>query len=154
MKLLLFVAIIVMAILAFRGVRWAYISFIVLGLLYFPLSVGFHLNPKPCEGVPNVALAIYSFSNYQHIVLMALFFVMTFVQFRTSHWSSFVWAAVASIAMGALVELAQGIAGKGHCRLRDLIPDTTGAAIGAMVVLLWITLRRKLKTRYSTLHSG
>jgi hypothetical protein len=147
MKTVLFVAIIAMAVLAFRGVRWAYISFIVLGLLYFPLSVGFHLNPKPCEMVPSIPLALHSFSNYPHIVLMAGFFVMSFTQFRTSHWSRFAWAAVASIAMGALVELAQGITGKGHCRMRDLIPDATGAAIGSAVVLLWITLSRKLKRR-------
>jgi VanZ family protein len=146
MKLLLFAGFIVLAILSLRGVRWAYVTFIVLGLLYFPLSVGFRLTPRPCELVPSMSLAIYSLSNYAHIVLLALFFVMTSAQFRMTHWSGFAWAGVVTLAMGALVELAQGISGKGHCRLRDLIPDAVGAILGSVFVFLWITLLRKNKT--------
>jgi hypothetical protein len=149
MKTLLFVVIFVMALLSFRGVRWAYISFIVLGLLYFPLAVGFHLNPQPCELTPSLSLALYSFSNYPHIVLLTLFFVMTSRQISMSHWSGFVWAGVATVVMGALVELAEGIAGKGHCRLRDLIPDATGAVIGAVLVMLWRVGSRQLRIRSS-----
>jgi hypothetical protein len=32
--------------------------------------------------------------------------------------------------MGALLELAEGISGLHHCRLRDLLPDAAGAVLG------------------------
>jgi hypothetical protein len=42
-----------------------------------------------------------------------------------------------------LVELAEGISGNGHCRLRDLIPDTVGIILGAGLVFLWNKIRTK-----------
>jgi len=137
MKLLLYPVFLVLGILSLRGVRWAYITFVLLGLLYFPISVGFRLKPRPCELAPNVPLAIYSLTNYAHIVLFVLFFLMTSAQFRMSHWSKFAWAALASVTMGILVELAEGISGNGHCRLRDLIPDAAGIVLGSGIVYLW-----------------
>jgi VanZ family protein len=121
--------------------RWAYVTFVVLGLLYFPVSVGFRLNPRPCEVVVNMPLAIHSLTNYRHIVLFVLFFFMTSAQFRMSQWRGYVWAAVACIVMGLLVEIAQGISGHHHCRLRDLIPDAAGVLIGAGIVFLWNRMR-------------
>ena len=143
MKLLVYLGFLVLGILSLRGVRWAYITFVLLGILYFPASVGFRLNPQPCELTPNIALAIYSLTNYAHIVLFALFFLMTSAQFRMYHWSAFGWAALAAITMGVLVELAEGISGKGHCRLRDLIPDTVGIMLGSGIVFLWNRIRRR-----------
>ena len=141
MKLLVYLGFLALGILSMRGVRWAYITFVVLGLLYFPASMSFRLNPQPCELTPNMALAIYSLTNYAHIVLFALFFLMTSAQFRMPHWSAFAWAATAAIIMGVLVELAEGITGKGHCRLRDLIPDTVGIVIGSGIVFFWNRIR-------------
>ncbi len=146
MKLLVYLGFLVLGILSLRGKRWAYITFVLLGLFYFPASVGFRLSPHPCELAPNLALAIYSLTNYGHIVLFALFFLMTSAQFRMSHWSGFAWAAIASVTMGVLVELAEGISGNHHCRLRDLIPDAAGIVLGAGVVLLWNGIRRKSQT--------
>ena len=143
MKLLVYLGFLVLGILSLRGVRWAYITFVLLGLLYFPASVGFRLNPQPCELTPNLALAIYSLTNYAHIVLFALFFLMTSAQLRMSRWSAFGFAALAAITMGVLVELAEGITGQGHCRLRDLIPDAVGIFLGSGIVLLWNRIRRR-----------
>lgn len=142
MKLLVFPGFLVLAFLSLRGVRWAYVTFVVLGLLYFPVSVGFRLNPHPCELIPDLALALFSLTNYAHIVLFVLFFLMTIAQFRKYTWSTFAWAAFAGIVMGALVELAEGVSGSGHCRLRDLIPDTAGILLGSVIVLLWHKFRR------------
>ena len=125
-----------LGVFALRGNRWAYIAFIVSGLLYFPMSVDFRFNPQPCELVPSLSLAVFSLTNFPHIVLFALFFIITSAQFQKSGWSAFAWAALITIVMGALVEIAEGVTGKGHCRLRDLIPDTAGALIGAGLVLL------------------
>ncbi|HEV7473396.1 MAG TPA: hypothetical protein VGN90_05050 [Pyrinomonadaceae bacterium] len=143
MKLLVYLGFLVLGILSFRGRRWAYVTFVVLGLLYFPASVGFRLNPQPCEGIPSVALAVFSLTNYAHIVLFVLFFLMTSAQFRMSRWSGYAWAAGACIVMGILVEVAEGLSGVGHCRSRDLIPDAAGIVIGAGIVLLWNRIRRR-----------
>ena len=81
---------------------------------------------------------------YAHIVLFVLFFLMTSAQFRMYHWPAFAWAALAAITMGVLVELAEGITGKGHCRLRDLIPDAVGIVLGSGIVFLWNRIGRQL----------
>jgi len=143
MKLLVFIGFLMLGILSLRGVRWAYVTFVLLGLLYFPVSVGFRLNPQPCTLIPSIPLAIHSLTNYRHIVLFVLFFLMTSAQFRMSNWRGYAWAAVACLAMGLLVELAQGISGTGHCRMRDLIPDAAGIVLGAGIVFLWNTVRGK-----------
>jgi VanZ family protein len=86
-------------------------------------------------------LAVHSLTNYRHIVLFVLFFLMTSAQFRMSQWRGYAWAAAACIAMGLLVELAQAITGNHHCRLRDLIPDAAGVVLGAGIVFLWNRMR-------------
>jgi hypothetical protein len=125
-----------LGVLALRGVRWAYIAFVVLGLLYFPAKVGFRLDPRPCQLALDIPLALYSLTNYTHVVLFALFFVMTSAQIRPSSRAAFAWSAAATIVMGALVEVAQGVTGEGNCRLRDLIPDAAGVLVGSVIVLL------------------
>jgi hypothetical protein len=122
--------------LALRGVRWAYVAFVVSGLLYFPAKVGFQLDPNPCQLTFDVPLAVHSLTNYAHIVLFALFFVVTSAQFREPTWPTFAWSALAAIVMGALVEAAQGVTGEGNCRSRDLIPDAVGILVGSITVLL------------------
>ncbi len=143
MKLLVYLGFLVLGILSFRGMRWAYVTFVLFGLLYFPASVGFRLNPQPCELIPNITLAVYSLTNYAHIVLFILFFLMTSAQFHMSRWSGYAWAVVACIAMGILVEVAEGISGTGHCRLRDLISDAAGVLLGSGIVFLWNRMRRR-----------
>ena len=125
-----------LGLLALRGIRWAYAAFVALGLFYFPAKVGFRLAPRPCQLAFDIPLAVHSLTNYSHIVLFALFFVMTSAQFRASNRRAFIWSAAATLAMGALVEVAQGVTGEGNCRLRDLIPDSVGILVGSVVVLL------------------
>ena len=72
------------------------------------MRVGFRLEPRPCELTFDMPLAIYSLTNYPHIVLFALFFVMSSAQFRVSNWRSIIWPFLATIAMGMLVEGAEG----------------------------------------------
>ncbi|HJZ67953.1 MAG TPA: hypothetical protein VKF81_07525 [Blastocatellia bacterium] len=126
---------VVLAILSLLGARWAYVAFMVLGLLYFPMKVGFGFDPHQCELTFDLPLAIYSLTNYAHIVLFAFGYVLTSAQFRLSKWRPFVWAAAIMLVFGALVEIAEGVTGQGHCRSRDLIPDTAGVLIGCVIVL-------------------
>jgi len=146
---LIFVGFFALGILSLRGVRWAYFAFVLLGLLYFPARVGFQLDPHPCQLTINPTLAIHSLSNYAHIVLFTMFFLMTSAQLRMSNWRAFIWAAAATIAMGAMVEIGEGVSGKGNCRLRDLIPDAAGALIGSVIVLLWHRVRGRPRFRNS-----
>lgn len=126
----------VLAVLALRGVRWAYGGFVVLGLLYFPAKVGFRLEPRPCRLAIDGPLALQSLTNFGHIVLFGLFFVMSCAQLRMSGLKAFAWAGLATILMGALVEAAQGLTGEGNCRVRDLIPDTLGVVLGSTAVVI------------------
>jgi hypothetical protein len=146
MSVLIGVATILLAILAARGRRWAYVLFIVLGLAYFPLQVGFRLNPRACQLVFDKDLALFSLTNYAHIILFAIFFLISTVQFARYEWAQankLLAAAGATVVMGALVELAQGLSGHHNCRVRDLIPDSAGAVLGAVIVMSWHALKRK-----------
>jgi hypothetical protein len=138
------------AILALRGIRWAYASFVVLAVAYFPVHVGFHFQPQACEVEFDAGLALFSLTNYAHIVLFGVFFLFSTVHavaVSTPIRPALTFAAIATLLMGALVELAEGATGSGHCRLRDLIPDTAGMALGAVTFLIfnraWKTVRRR-----------
>ena len=129
---------VVLGALAFRPTRWAYFTFVALGLLFFPAHVGFHFNPQPCECTLNLPLALFSLTNYKHIALFAIFFLMTSAQIRGSRPRiHLLVASGAVLAMGTHVELAEGLTGQGHCRLRDLVPDIAGAVLGAVLLMLW-----------------
>ena len=146
------VVLIVLLLLALWRYRWAYVGFALLGLIYFPLTAGFPLTPKACEMIPGVQLALYSFRNYPHIVGFGIFFVLSYIQFRgTGDRARVAWAVLATLTMGALVELAEGMSGLGHCRMRDLIPDAAGALLGAGCVLLWNVARKQAHTSRSSL---
>ncbi len=139
---------VILLLLALWRFRWAYVAFALLGLLYFPLKQGFDLSPTACEMLPSGRLALYSLQNYPHIVMFSFFFVLSYLQFRgSSSHSRFAFATLATLVMGLLVELTQGISGTGHCRMRDLIPDAAGVLLGATYVLLWNGTRRQLTLR-------
>src|ERR687886_907064 len=107
---LVFYVLFVLGVISLRVLRWAYITLVVLGLLYFPASVGFRLDPHPCELTFGMALAVHSLTNYPHIVLFASFFLMTFLianaQFRISDWRAFTWTGGGTIVLGGLGEIA------------------------------------------------
>ena len=140
---------VLLAILSLRGRRLAYVAFMILGLLYFPLKVGFRFDPHPCELVFGPRLAIHSLTNFPHLVLFALGFILTAAQFQLTKWSSFLWSAALIVFFGALVEIMQGVTGEGHCRVRDLIPDTAGALIGALFVLALYRIGWRPRPRWS-----
>src|SRR6266702_5537009 len=129
---------VVLGALAFRPTRWAYFTFVALGVLFFPARVGFHFHPQPCECALNVPLALFSLTNYGHLVRFTIFFLMTSAQMRGARLrTQLLLATGAVMAMGIYVELAEGLTGEGHCRLRDLVPDLGGAVLGAVLLMLW-----------------
>ncbi|MEA2238959.1 MAG: hypothetical protein QOC81_3683 [Thermoanaerobaculia bacterium] len=134
---------VVLAVLAFLGKRWAYFTFVVLGVLYFPASVGFHFHPRPCDCALSWPLVQFALTKYGHFVRFIIFFLMTSVQVRgSSTRAQYLISAAAVLAMGIYVELAEGFTGSGNCRLRDLAPDMAGALVGAILLLMWSKIRR------------
>ena len=132
-------AFVVLGVFALRGVRRAYLAFAAFGLAYFPARAGFRLEPHACDLALDAPLAAEAARNGAHVVLFAIFFVMTVAQFprgRRVDVRTLAWAGAATLVMGALVELAQGVSGQGNCELRDLVPDAAGSAIAAATLAL------------------
>ena len=97
MMILFRAVLIVCLLLALWRIRWAYAAFVLFGLIYFPLTQGFHLTPKACELLPSVGLATYSLRNYSHIVGFSFFFVLSYMQFHeSSRYPRFAWATLAT----------------------------------------------------------
>ena len=137
------VVFVVLGALAFRPTRWAYFTFVALGLLFFPARVGFHFHPQPCDCSLSVPLALFSLTNYGHLWRFAIFFLMTSAQVRSSRSRGQLLVALGAVlAMGIYVELAEGLTGEGHCRLRDLVPDLAGAVLGAVLLMLWKSVQK------------
>src|SRR6266566_2454661 len=136
---------VLLALIALRGKRWAYLAFVVLGLLYFPAQTHFRVHAPKCEQLlPTMHVLVLSLHNYAYIALFAGVYWMSWVQFRRSDARG-VWALLATLLVGALVEIADGMTmtGRGHCRVRDLVPDAAGALGAALLLAVWSWLRRK-----------
>ena len=130
------VAWLVLFVFALRGARWAYGVFLVLACVWIPARTGFHLHAPPCQMRFTRDAVLNSLAKYKHISLWGAFFLMTWVQARRSRHALLI-AAVATIAVGVLIELEEGATGTGMCRATDLLPDGVGAVIGASIASLW-----------------
>lgn len=133
-----------LAILAIRGARWAYVAFVMWFLLNPPASIGFRMHPKACDLTVNLPLALQSLSNYPHMIMFCIFFLVTTMHFRLSGWQPLAWSIGLTVAMGAGMEIAQGLSGTHHCKAIDLTPDFIGAVLGLVVVVLGGMVARKL----------
>ena len=132
------IAWVVLFAFALRGARWAYAIFLVLAFVWIPARTGFHLHRPPCHMEFTADMVRNSLSKYKHIFLWGAFFLMTWIQVRRSRYA-LVIAAVATIAVGILIELEEGATGTGMCRATDLLPDAVGAMIGAVIARAWRT---------------
>lgn len=130
------VAWLVVFVFALRGARWAYAIFVILALVWIPARTGFRLHRPPCDLQITLDLTLNALRKYKHISLFGAFFLMTWVQFRRSRYALLV-AAIATVAVGILIELEEGATGTGYCHVTDLLPDAIGALIGAVIATLW-----------------
>ena len=134
----------VVALLLLRRTRWATASlwasriaygFLVLQLpAYFLTKSGFQVSAPVCQWTFGLALAQHSLTNYPHIVLFALLFLLTYAQLP-GHPRAAAWSVAATMLFGLVLELLQGATGEGNCRMRDLIPDAAGVLIGYTLIL-------------------
>lgn len=148
----------IVAAVSLRRTRWArpslwvsrlaYAGLVLQAPLYFLAKGGFRMSAPDCEWTFGLALARHSLTNYGHIILFVVFFLLTYAQLPGVP-RPILWAATATMAMGLLVELAQGVSGHGHCRMRDLIPDSVGALAGFVIVSAGTTLARYRQRRHA-----
>jgi VanZ family protein len=105
------------------------------------------MHPKACDLTVNLPLK--SLSNYPHMVLFCIFFVVTTLHFRLSGWQPLAWSIGLTVAMGAGMEIAHCLSGTHHCKAIDLTPDFIGAVLGSLIVVLGrIIANAKLAHRY------
>jgi hypothetical protein len=136
-------ALALLALIALRGKRWAYLAFVLLGVLYFPAQTHFQVHAPKCEQLlPTVQQLVPLLHNYVSIALFAAFYWMSWVQFERANARG-IWALVATLLAAALVEIAEGMTLRGHCRVRDLVPDAAGAVGAAVVLAIWARFTRK-----------
>ena len=89
-------ALVLLALFALRGKRWAYLAFVLLGLAYFPAQTHFHVHVPKCELLlPTMQQLVPLLHNYVYIALFAGFYWMSWVQFRDANARG-VWALVAT----------------------------------------------------------
>jgi VanZ family protein len=127
----------VLAFFSFRGSRWAYGTFLVFAVGFIPARAGFALQSLVCETSVGLASAAHSLLNWKHVLLCAVVTWMTVAQLRQPRTWVFVVAVLGTVSLGLVAELEQGLFRDGHCRLRDLVPDTAGAVLGAMAARAW-----------------
>ena len=129
-----FVVFAALAVASMFKVRFAYVAFVVLGVLWMPARAGFRFAPRECETAMSFALAVHSMTNYKHIILFTMFAIMTLAQFAPDDRWRFVKLALIALGMTIVVEGEQALFGAGHCRVRDVVPNAAGALIGASLI--------------------
>ncbi|MCM2257878.1 MAG: VanZ family protein [Vicinamibacteria bacterium] len=127
---------IALVVWALRGSRWAFAAYLVFAVAFLPARAGFQLAPFTCETEVSVASALFSLRNWKHIVLSAIVAMMTVAQFRERRGVAAGTAVAVTVVLGLIAELEQGAFARGHCRIRDLVPDFAGAVLGALVFVL------------------
>lgn len=150
MEILVYLVFLILIILSLLGKRWAYVATIILGILFFLFRVHFQLAPTACQLAFDIPLAIYSLTNYKHIFLFSVFFIMTRRQIKKDGYKAFIIAALATLAFGLIVEFLEGATDDGHCRMRDLVPDFAGVLVGEMIFFLWSNLSVKFHSKHKS----
>src|SRR5207302_5257991 len=134
---------VLLALITLRGKRWASFAFVLLGLLYFPAQTHFHVHVPKCDQLlPTMHMVVLSLHNYAYIALFAGLYWMSWIAFQRADARG-IWALVATLLVAALYEIAEGMTARGHCHVRDLVPDAAGAVGAALLLAVWARLRRK-----------
>jgi len=74
-----------------------------------------------------------------HIILFAAFFLLTAAQFDAIDRRSLAWSLGATIGLGFLIEIEEGLTRTGNCRYTDVLPDIFGGLI-VMALLMILTM--------------
>lgn len=124
--------------------RWLYAAYMVAAVLRIPARVRFHLVAPRCDTRLTLENVSLSMTKLPHMVLFAVFFILTLLQFDRFNLRAFSRSLVATASLGLLVELEEGASRTGTCRLTDVLPDVGGAAVASAILLAMFTVRRSL----------
>jgi len=123
--------------------RWGYTLFMIVGVLRIPTQAHFRLYVPDCDlGVSWDNLRL-SLTKVPHFVFFGVFFLFTVWQFDRLDRRTFSWSLIATLLLGLLVELEEGVTRTGDCRLADLLPDLGGGLIAMSLLLALILLRNR-----------
>jgi hypothetical protein len=111
-----------------------------------PARTGFHLEAPACDARFTPGNVWLSLIKVPHILLFGVFFLLTLLQFDRVDRRSLSWSFVATLLLGALIEIEEGATGTGNCRIPDLLPDAVGALM-AMTLALAVVMARGASRR-------
>lgn len=123
--------------------RWAYAAWMLLGVMTIPARTGFHFQPLRCDARLTAGNVGASLSKGPHVILFGLFFLLTAAQFDRIDRRSMAWSLAATLALGLLVEIEEGLTRTGNCRYTDVLPDLFGGLIVMAVLMTAAMLVRR-----------
>ena len=122
--------------------RWLYGAYMLVAVGRIPARVHFRLVAPHCDTRLTLTNARLSMTKVPHMVLFAVFFLLTLLQFDRLNPRAFRWSLLTTAALGLLVELEEGASRTGNCRMTDVLPDITGAVLVGAVLFGLFALRR------------
>jgi hypothetical protein len=126
--------------------RWVYAAYVFVSVARIPARTGFHLEAPACDARFTLANVWLSLIKVPHIILFGVFFLLTLIQFDRVDQRSLSWSFIATLLLGALIEIEEGATGTGNCRIPDLLPDALGA-FSAMAVAIGVVMVRGASRR-------
>jgi VanZ family protein len=108
-----------------------------------PARTGFHLTEPACDMRLTLHNVQLSLTKIPHVVLFGVFFLITALQFDRADRRTMTWSLVATLALGLLVELEEGMTRTGSCRITDVLPDLWGASIVMALVMAAVMVRNR-----------
>jgi hypothetical protein len=129
--------------------RWAYAAYMLHAILRIPSRTGFHLQAPVCDLRLTSDNFAASLTKVPHIVLFAVFFLLTVAQFDRVGRKAIAWSFLATVGMGVLIELEEGATRTGNCRMTDVAPDAWGALIAIAPLMAVVMIYRHLASRRS-----
>ena len=123
--------------------RWAYAAYLLNGVLRIPSRTGVHLQVPACDLQLTSQNFAASLTKVPHIALFGVFFLLTVAQFDRVDRRAVAWSFVATVGMGALIELEEGATRTGYCRMTDVAPDAWGALIVMAPVMAAVMIHRR-----------
>ena len=134
--------------------RWAYGAYVLYGVLRIPSRTGFQLDVPVCDLRFTFENVVASLTKVPHVLLFGFLFLITVVQFDRVDRRSLAWSFLATVAMGALIEIEEGATRTGNCRMTDVAPDACGALVAMTVAIAVATIQRRRGSRSRSATSG
>jgi hypothetical protein len=124
-----------------------YGAYILFGILRIPARTAFRLRAPACDARLTPENFAASLTKVPHVVLFACFFLLTMAQFDRVNRKAVGWSFSATLALGVLIELEEGVTRTGNCRMTDVAPDALGGLIALAVVMAAAMIRSRWTSR-------